>query len=41
MTKFLLSCLLCISMVLNAQISLGTGSTDTGVAPISTYYGYS
>ncbi|MET3538236.1 T9SS type A sorting domain-containing protein [Chryseobacterium limigenitum] len=41
MTKFLLSCLLMISMTLNAQINLGTGSTDVGVAPISTYYGYS
>ncbi len=28
-------------MNLSAQIDLGTGSTDTGVAPISTYYGYS
>lgn len=41
MTKFLLSCLLAISMTLHAQISLGTGSTNVGVAPISTYYGYS
>ncbi len=41
MTKFLLSCLLFISMALNAQINLGTGSTEVGVAPISTYYGYS
>lgn len=41
MTKFLLSCLLMISMTLNAQINLGTGSTNVGVAPISTYYGYS
>ncbi len=28
-------------MALSAQIDLGTGSTDVGVAPISTYYGYS
>ncbi|KPH13479.1 hypothetical protein AMQ68_07805 [Chryseobacterium sp. ERMR1:04] len=28
-------------MTLSAQISLGTGSTNVGVAPISTYYGYS
>lgn len=28
-------------MVLSAQINLGTGSTDVGAAPISTYYGYS
>jgi hypothetical protein len=28
-------------MTLTAQIDLGTGSTDVGVAPISTYYGYS
>ncbi|KAA0130810.1 T9SS type A sorting domain-containing protein [Chryseobacterium sp. SN22] len=41
MTKFLLSCLLFLSMSLPAQISLGAGSTDVGVAPISTYYGYS
>lgn len=41
MTKFLLSCLLFISMTLPAQINLGAGSTDVGVAPISTYYGYS
>lgn len=41
MTKFLLSCLLFLSMTLSAQISLGTGSTTLGVAPISTYYGYS
>lgn len=41
MTKALLSCLLMISMMFNAQISLGTGSTNVGAAPISTYYGYS
>lgn len=41
MTKFLLACLLFVSMTFNAQIDLGTGSTDTGVAPISTYYGFS
>ncbi|WP_346984643.1 T9SS type A sorting domain-containing protein [Chryseobacterium sp. POE27] len=41
MTKFLLSCLLFLSMMLNAQINLGAGSTDVGVAPISTYFGYS
>ncbi|WP_415326431.1 T9SS type A sorting domain-containing protein [Chryseobacterium sp. MMS23-Vi53] len=41
MTKFLLACLLFVSMTFNAQIDLGSGSTDTGVAPISTYYGYS
>lgn len=41
MTKFLLSCLLFISMTLAAQINLGAGSTDVGAAPISTYYGYS
>lgn len=28
-------------MALNAQITLGTGNTTVGVAPISTYYGYS
>ncbi len=41
MTKFLLSCLLFLSMTLSAQIDLGAGSTEVGVAPISTYYGYS
>jgi hypothetical protein len=41
MTKFLLSCLLFVSMTLSAQINLGAGSTDVGAAPISTYYGYS
>jgi len=41
MTKFLLSCLLFLSMMLHAQITLGEGSTDVGIAPISTYYGYS
>ena len=41
MTKFLLSCLIVLSMTLKAQISLGLGSTDVGEAPISTYYGYS
>ncbi|WP_295232452.1 T9SS type A sorting domain-containing protein [uncultured Chryseobacterium sp.] len=30
-----------ISVSLTAQINLGTGSTDVGVAPVSTYYGYS
>lgn len=41
MTKFLLSCLLILSVALNAQINLGAGSTDVGAAPISSYYGYS
>ncbi|WP_084681405.1 T9SS type A sorting domain-containing protein [Chryseobacterium soli] len=41
MKKLLLSCLFMISMMLNAQIDLGTGSTNVGEAPISTYYGYS
>lgn len=41
MTKFLLSCLFFLSVMLNAQITLGSGSTDVGVAPISTYFGYS
>lgn len=41
MTRFLLSCLLFLSMTLSAQIELGTGSTEVGEAPISTYYGYS
>lgn len=41
MKKLLLSCLFMVSMMLNAQIALGTGSTNVGEAPISTYYGYS
>lgn len=41
MTKFLLSCLMFLSMMLHAQITLGAGSTNVGTAPISTYYGYS
>lgn len=41
MKKLLFSCLLMLSMIMNAQIDLGTGSTSVGVAPISTYYGYS
>ncbi len=41
MVKLLFSCLLMISVSLTAQINLGTGSTDVGVAPVSTYYGYS
>lgn len=30
-----------ISVALSAQIDLGTGSTEVGQAPVSTYYGYS
>lgn len=41
MKKILLLCLFTISMVLNAQINLGEGSTETGNAPINPYYGYS
>jgi hypothetical protein len=41
MTRILLACLLFISMAINAQISLGVGSTEVGAVPISTYYGYS
>lgn len=41
MVKILFSCLLMISLSLSAQINLGTGSTDVGAAPVSTYYGYS
>lgn len=41
MKKILLSCLLFLSMCFSAQITLGSGSTNVGVAPISTYYGYS
>lgn len=41
MRKFLLLCLFLLNMALNAQITLGAGSTAVGVAPISTYYEYS
>lgn len=41
MKKFLFSWLLFIVTCINAQINLGVGSTTTGIAPISTYYGYS
>lgn len=41
MKKVLLSCLFAISMFMNAQITLGGGSTNTGAAPISSYYEYS
>ncbi len=41
MKKLLFSCFLMLSMIMNAQIELGTGSTNVGTAPISTYYGYS
>ncbi|MCJ8153356.1 T9SS type A sorting domain-containing protein [Chryseobacterium sp. SSA4.19] len=41
MTRFLLACLLFVSMAFNAQISLGVGSTEVGAVPISTYFGYS
>ena len=41
MRKFLLLCLFSLNMALNAQITLGAGSTTVGVAPISTYYEYS
>lgn len=41
MKKILLLCLILVNLALNAQITLGTGNTAVGVAPISTYYGYS
>lgn len=41
MKKILLLCLILVNLALNAQITLGTGNTTVGVAPISTYYGYS
>lgn len=41
MRYFLLLCLFLLNMALNAQITLGAGSTTVGVPPISTYYGYS
>ncbi|AZA79943.1 T9SS C-terminal target domain-containing protein [Chryseobacterium sp. G0186] len=41
MKRILLLCLLMVSMILSAQITLGEGSTDTGNAPVNTYYGYS
>ncbi|CAH0156504.1 T9SS type A sorting domain-containing protein [Chryseobacterium sp. Bi04] len=41
MKKVLLLWLLTISMILNAQINLGEGSTETGNAPVDPYYEYS
>lgn len=41
MKKILLFCLLSVSMILSAQITLGGGSTNTGIAPVNTFYGYS
>lgn len=39
MKKLLLSCLVFLGMLLNAQITLGTGTT-TGRLPVDSYYGY-
>lgn len=41
MKKILLFGILFLNIFLNAQITLGTGSTTVGVAPVSTYFGYS
>ncbi|WP_160136765.1 T9SS type A sorting domain-containing protein [Chryseobacterium sp. c4a] len=41
MKKILLWCLLMVSIILNAQITLGEGSTAVGNVPINTNYGYS
>lgn len=41
MKKFIFFSLLFLNMFLNAQITLGAGSTTVGVAPVSTYFGYS
>ncbi len=41
MKRFLLLCFIIFNIASNAQITLGAGSTSVGVAPISTYYGYS
>lgn len=41
MRKTLLLCLLMVSVILNAQIILGEGSTSVGNLPINTNYGYS
>ena len=41
MKKILLLCLIVVNMAFNAQITLGAGNTTPGVAPVSTYYGYS
>lgn len=41
MKKILLLCVFLLNMAMDAQITLGAGSTNVGVAPISTYYGYS
>ncbi|MCY0977578.1 T9SS type A sorting domain-containing protein [Chryseobacterium wangxinyae] len=41
MKRFLLLCFIIFNIASNAQITLGAGSASVGVAPISTYYGYS
>ncbi|MGG5208375.1 hypothetical protein ACQWU4_05455 [Chryseobacterium sp. MIQD13] len=41
MKKILLLSLLSIAFMLNAQISLNTGSTNVGTAPISSFFSYS
>ncbi|MBP2615966.1 T9SS type A sorting domain-containing protein [Chryseobacterium jejuense] len=41
MKKILLLCLLIVSIILNAQITLGEGSTAVGNIPINTNYKYS
>lgn len=41
MKKLLFFSLLFLNIFLNAQITLGAGSTTVGVAPVSTYFGYS
>lgn len=41
MKKLLFFSLLFFNIFLNAQITLGAGSTTVGVAPVSTFFGYS
>ncbi|MDN3694089.1 Ig-like domain-containing protein [Chryseobacterium tructae] len=41
MKRILLWCLLMVSLILNAQITLGEGSTAVGNVPINTNYNYS
>ncbi|MDM1553232.1 MULTISPECIES: T9SS type A sorting domain-containing protein [Chryseobacterium] len=41
MKKILLLCLLMVSMILNAQITLGQGSTTVGKVPVDSYWEHS
>lgn len=41
MKKLLFSCFLMLSMIMSAQINLGSGTSTGTAVPVSTYYGYS